>query len=40
MCVSFSLDSDLVAALHVPERQSEEAGSQKEEEGVEHGRFS
>ncbi len=29
--------SDLVAALHVPERQREEAERQEEEEGVEHG---
>jgi hypothetical protein len=32
----FSFDSDLVAALHVPERQREEAERQEEEKGVEH----
>jgi hypothetical protein len=33
----FSFDSDLVAALHVPERQREEAERQEDEEGIEHG---
>jgi hypothetical protein len=32
--------SDLVAALHVPERQREEGRGEEEEEGIEHGWFS
>jgi hypothetical protein len=36
----FSFDSDLVAALHVPERQREETERQEEEDCVEHGWFS
>src|SRR5512140_3460236 len=35
----FSLDSDLVAALHVPERQREETECQEDEEGIEHAGF-
>ncbi len=34
--VLLSFASDLVAALHVPERQREEAGGEEEEEDVEH----
>jgi hypothetical protein len=32
----FSLDSDLVAAADIPERQREKAERQEEEENVEH----